>query len=752
MALRMKSWHVREVLAELAWPGHDPRAVQAWAETGDVPAIQPNMDIPWLGHFAKVVSLQAIEPDSFQRGRALLEPIAREGRLAELSGDQLELLLQLRLAGRDQTGVEELLDHPTVRQAHRDAVRADLLNPRLFGDQKDQVSWQSAFNRALRSPGIAEVGLRPSPTQGAACAFDLLTTEATNPIHSDQCITVLMSCFRPGPELLTAVRSVIRQSWTNWELLIIDDASGPDHDDVLSSAARLDPRVRVIRKALNGGTYRARNTALRQAKGEFCTVVDSDDWIHPQALERHVEPLIAQPHLMGTMSRAIRVSEDLELNRPGTMARVASAASLMFRVEPVLTRIGFFDITSKGADTEFRKRLELALGTRVKQLPEVLSILRTGETLSAAEISRGWKHSARRSYRKMYEAWHEKILTSREDPFFDPEDGRRFPEPRRWAKPTTPLLAPPDRISVCIAGDWTDSTGAAAMLDTVRSSLERQQRVAIMHLDALRFMSRRDTPLVQDARDLIEGGDVEWIQPDDDVEVESVVVHDPAVLQYPPVVRRRLRVSTVFVDDVTSAAGDIKSPFYCAQDVTRRARDLFGVDPRWESYSADDTVDATNPQALGLQTPPLQAVTVLLTSGEVTSGRDLVVDVEGGARQYLAVQRIPMRSSADAEHHDEIVMVHRESSQQRLRPWLDRMTEDHSSATRWSLLEDVPDDVVLVVAIREGLVQLSSRLPIENSMKSEGTPTDLTLCDVPPSWASFSWWASAFPASIHLQS
>lgn len=767
-SLRTKSRHAREILAEVAWPGHEPAAIHAWAEQGSSPIIASGMDIPWLGRFAQIVALQAIEPDSFRLGRAVLERIAQADRLAELPAHIVELLLQLRLAARDRAAAEALLEDTSVRQAQRDAVEADLLNPRLFSGLPDDDRWLAAFNRALRSPDVAEVTLAPITPDDQVCVFDRLATVATESLESDRCITILMSCYRPGPALMTAVRSVIRQTWTNWELLIIDDASGPEHDAILKHAAQMDSRVRVIRKALNGGTYRARNTALRQAAGEFCTVVDSDDWIHPQALERHVQPLLERPGLMGTISRAVRVSEDLELNRPGTLPRVASAASLMFRTLPVLSRIGFFDTTSKGADTEFRRRLELACGSRVRELPQVLSILRTGETLSAAEISRGWKHSARRSYRKMYESWHDRIVTAGEDPFLDPDEGRRFPAPRRWGKPTTALLGPPAHVSICVAGDWSAERTARSMLATMRAALDDGRTVAVMHLDALALMTRRDLPLVQPVMELINTEAVEWIQPDDMVDVDDLVIHDPSVLQYPPSIGTPLRVSNVVIDVASSSPADGEcGQMYCVDDVTERAAELFGVQPFWRGPMPTDAPPesatagpAPEPTVAAVASPSSPAPQTGLPSDwpVVEVGGDspgtatgIRVDLDEQVTDRYGVQRIPLRSLADAERHDDVVVAYRYGAEQGIVKWLQQLNDSHPAGARTqALLDNAPDEVVLVATSCDGLVQLSSR----HSIRGETGGADLlaiTGVDVPPSWSAAAWWASPRPRQIHLR-
>src|SRR5690606_27577553 len=178
----------------------------------------------------------------------------------------------------------------------------------------------------------------------------------------------------------------LAQSGQPREVLVVDDASGPDAEPWLQRAEALDPRVRVVRKAVNGGTYRARNTALRQARGELFTTLDSDDWLHPQALEILVRALEEDPRRVATRPRGARVDEDLALVRPGYRHRVLAAPTLLLRVDRVLPRVGFFDPARKSADTEFARRLEAAFGpAAVHTVDTCLLLLRSGETLSSSE-------------------------------------------------------------------------------------------------------------------------------------------------------------------------------------------------------------------------------------------------------------------------------------------------------------------------------------------------------------------------------
>ena len=587
-ALRTKSVHAREILAELAWPGRTPAQFEQWAAGGRWPEPAEEMDPEWVGRYGQVLALQTGLPEEAAVGRAAIEAVVAAGSIEALPDRVVELLVQLRVADRDRAGALDLVDHQAVREPMARAVRADLANPELFGHEQgaDPRAWLTGLELALGSEGMAPLQLLPDPG-GQRSVFDRLSAPGAAPAAAaTHRVTVLMSSFRPGPPLFTALRSLTEQTWSDLEILVVDDASGPEYADLLARAERLDPRIRVIRKAVNGGTYRARNTALRQASGDFVTVLDSDDWLHPQAIEVAVRTLLARPGVMATRGQGVRVSEQLELNRPGYLPRVTSAPSLLVRMHPVLDRIGYFDPTSKSADTEYARRIQAAFGLgAVQDLPVVVTFLRGGDTLSSSEFSRGWRHGARHAYKCAYRPWHEKIAAGREpDPFLDPGAPRRFPEPRRWAKPLAPDLTAPRHIDLCLAGDWRRWGGPQrSMMEEIRAAREAGLRVAIMHLEAFRFMTSRDDPLCAPVTELVNSGAVEWIHPDDDVDVDVLMIRYPPILQYPPLPgRRRIGVRHVLImANQAPLEPDGSDQRYVVADVTERTRELFGRDPVW---------------------------------------------------------------------------------------------------------------------------------------------------------------------------
>jgi glycosyltransferase involved in cell wall biosynthesis len=118
-------------------------------------------------------------------------------------------------------------------------------------------------------------------------------------------VTVLMTLYNKGPWVEEAVQSVLAQTFTDFELLVVDDAST---DGGLEKVKAIhDPRIRILECAVNTGRAAAANRGYDAARGEFVAVLDADDLMHPERLARQVAFLDAHPEigLLGTACQAI---------------------------------------------------------------------------------------------------------------------------------------------------------------------------------------------------------------------------------------------------------------------------------------------------------------------------------------------------------------------------------------------------------------------------------------------------------------
>ncbi len=104
-------------------------------------------------------------------------------------------------------------------------------------------------------------------------------------------ISIILPVYNVEKYIVKSIQSVLAQTYTNFELLIIDDGS-PDNSIALAKQFK-DTRIKIFQKK-NGGLSDARNYGLERAEGEYIYFMDSDDWIEPDLLEDNIKLLKKQ--------------------------------------------------------------------------------------------------------------------------------------------------------------------------------------------------------------------------------------------------------------------------------------------------------------------------------------------------------------------------------------------------------------------------------------------------------------------------
>lgn len=107
-------------------------------------------------------------------------------------------------------------------------------------------------------------------------------------------VSVIMPTYNRANIIATAIESVIKQTYENWELLIIDDRSNDNTEDFLKKYTTTDNRIKYIKNTRKKGVCGARNTGLLEAKGDFLAFLDSDDQWYDFHLEQSIEVLIKE--------------------------------------------------------------------------------------------------------------------------------------------------------------------------------------------------------------------------------------------------------------------------------------------------------------------------------------------------------------------------------------------------------------------------------------------------------------------------
>jgi len=108
-------------------------------------------------------------------------------------------------------------------------------------------------------------------------------------------VSAIMPTFNAAPYLRAAVDSVLGQTMTDWELIVVDDGSSDDSWAILATYA--DARIKRYRQTQNRGRGAARNEALARAKGRYIAICDSDDISLPNRFAKQVSFLDSHPEI-----------------------------------------------------------------------------------------------------------------------------------------------------------------------------------------------------------------------------------------------------------------------------------------------------------------------------------------------------------------------------------------------------------------------------------------------------------------------
>lgn len=124
--------------------------------------------------------------------------------------------------------------------------------------------------------------------------------------------SVVTPVYNPPLDVLAEmIESVLTQTWTDFELILVDDVSpDPGVRAVLRDAARQDPRVKVVERETNGHIVKASNDGIAVAGGEFIVLVDHDDLLVPHALEAMSRAIDLHPEVDYLYSDEDKMDDD----------------------------------------------------------------------------------------------------------------------------------------------------------------------------------------------------------------------------------------------------------------------------------------------------------------------------------------------------------------------------------------------------------------------------------------------------------
>ena len=149
-------------------------------------------------------------------------------------------------------------------------------------------------------------------------------------------VSIIMPSYNTASFIEETIQSVLNQTYTNWELIIVDDCSTDNTDEVLENIK--DSRIRYFKNDKNSGAAVSRNKALCEARGQWIAYLDSDDLWMPEKLEKQI-------HFMETNGYAFSYTnyEEIDVNGNKTGVRVTGPKKI--------TKTGMFNYCWPGCLT-----------------------------------------------------------------------------------------------------------------------------------------------------------------------------------------------------------------------------------------------------------------------------------------------------------------------------------------------------------------------------------------------------------------
>ena len=212
-------------------------------------------------------------------------------------------------------------------------------------------------------------------------------------------VCVIMPAYNVAPYLSAAVESVLNQTFTDFELLVIDDGSTDATPAIAAEYAAKDNRIRILRQP-NGGISSARNHGLRASSSPLIAILDSDDVWDPAYLEVQVSILERRPDIdvvtanawfLGGRSHGLPARPWPDRRPAPDLAHILADETAVFVMSvfrrTVHERIGGFDETLRtNEDYDFWLRAAAAGFTFIRNDRPLGHYRRRDDSLSASEL------------------------------------------------------------------------------------------------------------------------------------------------------------------------------------------------------------------------------------------------------------------------------------------------------------------------------------------------------------------------------
>lgn len=220
-------------------------------------------------------------------------------------------------------------------------------------------------------------------------------------------VTIVVPCYNQGQYLDEALQSLLNQTFTDWECIIVNDGSTDTTEGVAMKWETKDPRFTYIYQE-NGGVSSARNLGIEKAKAEFILTLDADDKYEASFLEKAMTVLVDNPEIgiVSSWGRYFTNEKQLQIYKLMGKSTVdflfqnAAIGTSLFR-KVCWEQVGGYDENPENGleDWEFYLRV-CALGWNVHIIEEVLFFYRQHETSRTIGVNKKYNQAKKYLYIK----------------------------------------------------------------------------------------------------------------------------------------------------------------------------------------------------------------------------------------------------------------------------------------------------------------------------------------------------------------
>jgi teichuronic acid biosynthesis glycosyltransferase TuaG len=189
-------------------------------------------------------------------------------------------------------------------------------------------------------------------------------------------VSIITPSYNSAKYIAETIQSVQNQTYTNWEMIIVDDCSTDDTEKIIKEIQQIDFRIFFYKLDRNSGSGVARNFAVEKANGNYIAFLDSDDLWKPNKLLRQLT-FMKNNNLPITFSFYEKINEKGSLLNKTVCSPKAISYRMLFYCNWIgnLTGIYSVDFFGKISITSFRKRQDWALWlTLIKQVKNVIPV------------------------------------------------------------------------------------------------------------------------------------------------------------------------------------------------------------------------------------------------------------------------------------------------------------------------------------------------------------------------------------------